>query len=217
MINGNDTTLKRLTLFLPEEYLKVNLLWVYNQFVEESKIGFRKDLLNEIKPNFQAVMEGKDKKRLVLENGFIIYKLIKMYNDARSGDENGFNVENDQEKKSTEEKKLALIRKFFELLRGETEAGDENESVETQLEGSYIKEIKMYKQTYKEAVKFFEGNSVSVEVSFQDKLYRVFFPKVPMCKYFDNSYQEKFKKDANRISQISKLHCLMEAATNTID
>ena len=52
MINGNDITLKRLTLFLPEEYLKANLLWVYNLFVEESKVGFRKNLQDEIKPNF---------------------------------------------------------------------------------------------------------------------------------------------------------------------
>jgi hypothetical protein len=52
MINGNDTTLKRLMLFLPDEYLKVNLLWVYNQFVEESSVGFRKILLDEIRPDF---------------------------------------------------------------------------------------------------------------------------------------------------------------------
>ena len=190
MINGNETTLKRLTLFLPEEYLKVNLLWVYNQFREESSRGFRKNLLDEIIPDFEAMMEDKDKqKRLVLENGFIIYKLVKMYSDSKSGEDSGFNLENDQDKKSHEEKKLALIRKFFDLLRGDAGAGTETESIETQMDSAYSKEIKMYKDTYKKAVEFFDGNSVSVEVRFQEKIYLVFFPKIPMCNYFDSSYK----------------------------
>jgi hypothetical protein len=218
MINGNETTLKRLTLFLPEEYLKVNLLWVYNQFREESSRGFRKNLLDEIIPDFEAMMEDKDKqKRLVLENGFIIYKLIKMYSDSKSGEDSGFNLENDQDKKSPEEKKLALIRKFFDLLRGDAVVGAETESIETQMDSAYSKEIKMYKDTYKKAVEFFDGNSVSVEVRFQEKIYLVFFPKIPMCNYFDSSYKERFKKEANRVSQISKLHSLMETAASTID
>jgi hypothetical protein len=33
IIKGNDLSLRRLTLFLPEEYLKVNLIWVYNSFM----------------------------------------------------------------------------------------------------------------------------------------------------------------------------------------
>lgn len=67
------------------------------------------------------------------------------------------------------------------------------ESIESQLDGAYVKEIKMYKDTYKKAVTFFDGNSVSVEVSFQDKLYRVFFPKMPMCNYFDDNYKNRFR------------------------
>jgi len=75
----------------------------------------------------------------------------------------------------------------------------------------------MYKDTYRKAVEFFDGNSINVEVRLQEKLYRVFFPKMPMCKYFDSPYRERFRNEANRISQISKLHSLMETATKTID
>lgn len=79
--------------------MKVNLLWVYNQFVEESKVGFRRKLLDEIIPDFKEIIGDEDKekkRRLVLENGFILYKLIKMYSDAKNGEESGFNMENDQ-------------------------------------------------------------------------------------------------------------------------
>jgi hypothetical protein len=62
-----------------------------------------------------------------------------MYNDAKTGDDMGFNLENDQEKKSPEEKKLALIKKFFEMLRGSEGTGEQNINIENQMDGTYMK------------------------------------------------------------------------------
>lgn len=38
MIRGNDSTFKRLAIFLPEEYLQVNLIWIYDLFKTEAKL-----------------------------------------------------------------------------------------------------------------------------------------------------------------------------------
>jgi hypothetical protein len=34
MILGNTSILSRLTIFIPEEYFKVNLIWVYDHFMK---------------------------------------------------------------------------------------------------------------------------------------------------------------------------------------
>lgn len=74
MILGNSSILGRLTIFIPEEYFKVNLIWVYNRFIEIEGGRLNKHSLDVLKIDEELMIKNPDMHPvLVTKNGFKLY------------------------------------------------------------------------------------------------------------------------------------------------
>lgn len=67
------------------------------------------------------------------------------------------------------------------------------------------KKNKENKELLIEAIKFFKFNTKSIEINREDKLYTVYFPKLPFCHMLPKDLKEEFHDTVVRTSSKSKL------------
>jgi hypothetical protein len=70
------------------------------------------------------------------------------------------------------------MNKFFNSLVENEQKKKNLEKLEKEVMGQ---EMKKYYQAYYEALAFFKSKTLTIEVSFNDRLTRVYFPKLPLC------------------------------------
>ena len=53
--------------------------------------------------------------------------------------------------------------------------------------------MRQFYEKYYEALEFFRGKSISIEVNFIENLTRIYFPKIPLCNGVTEKMTENFK------------------------
>lgn len=79
-LEANDDCFRRIKNIVSVEALKVNLIWVYRDFIEDEKGDFCEELLELQHYDLNELIDPKIKvKTLILEIAFALYPLIKQY------------------------------------------------------------------------------------------------------------------------------------------
>lgn len=65
------------------------------------------------------------------------------------------------------------------------------------------------KQLLTDSISFFMNNTVSIEFIRDEKIYRVYFPKLPCCHLLPKELKNDFHDDVNRSTPKSKITDLM--------
>ncbi len=64
-------------MFLPLEYLLINIIWIYELFQQERGCKYEEALLAE--PQEEAILAGENGPALVLGLGFLLFPFVKKY------------------------------------------------------------------------------------------------------------------------------------------
>ncbi len=69
--------------------------------------------------------------------------------------------------------------------------------------------MKQFYHKYYETIGFFGNHTLTIEVNLMGNLARVYFPKIPLCEKLTEPMIEKFKIEADRVSQDEKIKSLL--------
>ena len=218
----------RLIRSLNLEILKENLKNIYIAYAEKKGPKYYdKDIFDHIKGNEDYIFGREDNKQdkepdhylLVIENGFMIYHLLKTFieNDDPESQEI-IAGELDQLQKFKEEDDLKYFSKG--LPKKNTEISEEN----------IIAAIKDYKYHYdnveyeknKETIlnstfKFFDVHTGKIEVVFNGNIFRVYFSLPPEFRGLTDEIKEEFHMNADRDTDQTKLKYLINKADSIIE
>lgn len=98
------------------------------------------------------------------------------------------------------------MTKFFATI---SEKNKKKEKLEKFSNEPMGEQMRMFYESYYESLDFFKSKTLTIEVSFNNSLTKVYFPKLPICDKMDESMIAEFRQDAVRISQDEKIKSLL--------
>ncbi|CAD8076144.1 unnamed protein product [Paramecium sonneborni] len=218
-----NSDIARLVRVIPLSVLTNNLTRVYklfkNQFGAINKDEIFKRAEKEITNDIPAVEQ-----EFIIENGFCIFLLIQqflgnqkakqlLYEDPEMNDVlNEFTENNDKEEDNAIANifsGLENIAKMGGNLIGQISLTQKSE--EEMRQEKLLQEKLEQKELTKNAIKFFRQNTCSIDMIRDQKLYTIYFPKLPICK-LPKSARMEFHDQVDRTSSKTKLTYLMERA-----
>jgi hypothetical protein len=213
----------RIIRTLSLEILQENIRDVYVNFKKYSKeTSFHYNIFNHIVNNhlydfdIQNNPQDKDPQffTIVIENGFLIYHLIKMLQDS-----------DDPENKETLNNELSQLI-FIEdlknlngsLKRRKTKARRKKEIIESikRLKSIGSEEKEINEKSIFEAYRFFKEHTGNIEVVFAKQIFRIYFYYPPEYKGLNKTIKNNFHRKAVRVSDQSKLKYMLDQAPEII-
>lgn len=79
-VAGNQRAMNKLKFQIPVELLKINLIWIYEDF-KKSKLKYSQDLVLKHLHEWNEIVDVKDLNGTFLMTGFYLYSLIDNYGD----------------------------------------------------------------------------------------------------------------------------------------
>ncbi len=87
---ANDRVLSKLKILIPVELLKINLIWTYNDFLEE-KLDYSEETVLRVKEDWKDIVRQENIEGTFLMIGFYFFIFIEYYKkeekDAKEDDE----------------------------------------------------------------------------------------------------------------------------------
>ncbi|CAK68868.1 unnamed protein product (macronuclear) [Paramecium tetraurelia] len=214
-----NSDIARLVRVIPLSVLTNNLTRVYKLFKEQFGAIYKDEIFkraeHEITNDEQAVSQ-----EFIIENGFCIFLLMQQFLGNQKAkqmlyDDNEMNdVLNEFAENNNKEEDNAIANIFSGLeniakmggnLIGQIGLPQKSE------EEKLLQEKLEQKELTKNAIKFFRQNTCSIDMIRDQKLYTIYFPKLPICK-LPKSARLEFHDQVDRTSSKTKLTYLMERA-----
>ncbi|KAL4460004.1 hypothetical protein ABPG74_003530 [Tetrahymena malaccensis] len=216
--NTNNIILKKMMSIIPIEYLKLNLLQVYSNFKVEHKCQYNMELFDESLTHKITELEPEDiktQKITVIESGFKIFNLISKYEQEylNSGE---LNQDEEDDEDTFIKDVFGTQREFFKpIFRGIKRLFLQN--ILRENETSFRRNVELSQELNQQALDFFKKYVCRIEILREEKLYPVYFPKLPYCEYLTDTTKDQFQEKVNRMSINSKLRDLMQYSDDILD
>ena len=220
----DSTPSTRIIRSLNLEILQENIKNVYLNFKRYYKeSSFHDEIFNHIKDNDKYDFDIQNNPQdinhkyftIVIENGFLVYHLIKMLQDS-----------DDPENKETltnELSQLFLVEEtnrasIWTMKRKKTKARRKKEIIESirHMKSIGTEEKEKNEKLISEAYRFFKDHTGNIEVVFAGQIFRIYFYYPPEYKGLNKSIKNKFHTKAVRVSDQSKLKYMLDSALEII-
>ncbi|CAD8133483.1 unnamed protein product [Paramecium octaurelia] len=231
-----DNLILRIIRAIPIRVLTNNMSRVYSLFQQYFKDEYKEELFGRAE-QLIVLTEEEEKYELVVEIGFYIYVLMQIFVASKKGKDilqediemreilNEFDVDRADEQSTglfsgisklggqMLQVGLGGLQKF---KQGIEEVGKTDEDRRKEKEAQELEEKKKNKELLKNSIRFFKKNSCSIEIVRDEKVYQVFFPKLPYCHQLPKDLKTEFHDEVNRSSAKTKLNYLMTKSDSII-
>ncbi|EGR27785.1 MIR domain protein, partial [Ichthyophthirius multifiliis] len=221
---------------IPLQILTSNLTKIYILWKKYSNNDYNKDLFN----NYEDEIDFKDeqnseKYQFIIENGFFIYILIKLYisnnvfEEIEQQDDDDMNSILNEFKQEEDDgfdayfQKNNIFGNIGKIGKGLLSVGmnalqeiNSNLKQKKQQEEEEIKKEKEKKKELHEALSFFHQKTCQIEIIRDGELQTIFFPKLPLCFTLSDEVKDHFNNKVNRSSSKAKLSYLMDQSDSII-
>lgn len=105
---GNQRSISKLKFQIPIELIKINLIWVYEEY-KADKLEYNEKLVLKPIEDWELVIDSKDLNGTFLMIGFYLYYLIEIFGDESENK----NEDEDNAIEDKEKRKQKIVNKFF--------------------------------------------------------------------------------------------------------
>lgn len=223
----DDYVLTRLIRTFNIEILKENLKSIYMSYVKQySSKYYDNDIFNHIKDNENYVFGSNDNEQdknsgfysLVIETGFMIYQLIKIF--MESEDPESQEIIAGELEQLQKYKELGELNKHSKHNIKSVEFSDEaiNQAI---LNYNYFRSIDELENSQtillNSAFNFFDKYTGKIEVMFNGNLFRVYFPLPADFRGITQEIKENFHRKVNRDTDQTKLKYMLKNVEDLIE
>ena len=235
LIEGNDdktAILVRIKRALPISILKNNLIRIF-ELHNKLYFGEYSDLcLKHFEDKFD-LSQSPEQAEFIMETGFNIYILMNFLMKIEVDNEEENEDDEDIEKILNEQKitkynrfslKNNIFGEFSALGRNLFQAGKgywsqiKKKFIANKVDKESNDMLKKHfrkaeqKQNLRDALLFFSRHVSHIEICMKEKMQKIFFPILPMCKMLPKEIKENFNENVNRINTKIKVEELMATA-----
>ena len=233
---SSDSLILRIIRAIPLSVLTNNLSRIYFLFQKYHKEEYREEIFNLS----EAKTESEDEQfEFIIENGFFIFIIMQFFLSNKKGKELLYedtemnDVLNEFQSSKEAEGLDSLLKgnilgEFSKLgsslfksgLGAMKKMGQKMGNVfktedELRREEDIHRKVEQQK-LMKKSISFFRQHTCNIDMVRDDKIYTVYFPKLPFCKLLPKDAKVEFHDDVDRTSSKTKLTYLMDETEKLI-
>ncbi|EGR33562.1 MIR domain protein [Ichthyophthirius multifiliis] len=238
LLECNDSRsdfIMRIMRIIPVKVLTENLTKIYQLYQKYTKDDYNDDLFNTMDKDIEEGDHIEEKQSLIIENGFHLYTLIKLYisnkefDDLLDDNDEDMNAILDEFKQEDDGILQSIFNKdnlFGNMAKlGIGFKDDKQEEMyklkqkqDKKLLIKNVQKIIIFKYLYKlkQALQFFKQKTCQIEIIRDGELQTIYFPKLPLCFTLADEVKDDFNNQVDRSSTKAKITCLMNQSDRII-
>ncbi|CAK81773.1 unnamed protein product (macronuclear) [Paramecium tetraurelia] len=218
-----NSDIARLVRVIPLNVLTNNLTRVYKIFKNSFGAVYKDEMFKRAEKDITND-EPAVNQEFIIENGFYIFLLMQQFLGNQKAkqmlyEDNEMNDVLNEFSENNNKKEENAIANIFSGLGNIAKMGGNligqlglaQKSEEELRQEKLLQEKLEQKELTKNAIKFFRQNTCSIDMIRDQKLYTIYFPKLPICN-LPKSARLEFHDQVDRTSSKTKLTYLMERA-----
>ncbi|EGR30656.1 mir domain protein [Ichthyophthirius multifiliis] len=236
--NNNIEFIQRIMRIIPIKILTENLIKVYKQYQKYGNNDYNISLFKQIK-------NQNNQQELIIENGFLIYTLMKIYENNKDIQDDQYEnmnlILNEFQIKENQNSIKSILNDNNNILGNMAKLGQDILNVgKSALNVNKIKIYYIYiylqdivqqllgekynnqkqnqedQQELEQAICFFRNKLCQIEIIRDNQLFTIYFPKLPFCFMMKDKFKEEFNNKLDRSSNKQKLKDLIYQADTLI-